>query len=234
MDLEGISKEYEFVLNEYFEKYPQKVVLPSKYNLSFVEVVYPNRIQISLDEYQVKTVPVLSNLIVRPAPGYIQVGKTVFTPRKIDIAGPKKELALINHVETIFDTLVGTTTSINGYLDIATLGRLIEYSENEVEINLDIQEISERIIVDIPVRVINIPNNIRVFPSPQTVSLTVVGGVKRIAKLNPEEVQIVINFNNWNRQIQFYEPQVNIPSDILEWRDISPRSLELGVAREVQ
>ena len=139
LDLEGISKEYEFVLNEYFEKYPQKVVLPSKYNVSFVEVVYPNRIQISLDEYQVKTVPVLSNLIVRPAPGYIQVGKTVFSPRKIEIAGPKEELALINHVETIFDTLVGTTTSIKGYLDIATLGRLIEYSENEVEINLDIQ-----------------------------------------------------------------------------------------------
>ena len=234
LDLEGISKEYEFVLNEYFEKYPQKVVLPSKYNVSFVEVVYPNRIQISLDEYQVKTVPVLSNLIVRPAPGYIQVGKIVFSPRKIEIAGPKEELALINHVETIFDTLVGTTTSIKGHLDIATLGRLIEYSENEVEINLDIQEISERIIVDIPVRVINIPDNIRVFPSPQTVSLTVVGGVQRIAKLNPEEVQIVINFNNWNRQIQFYEPQVNIPSDVLEWRDISPRSLELGVAREVQ
>jgi hypothetical protein len=99
---------------------------------------------------------------------------------------------------------------------------------------LDIQEISERIIVDIPVRVVNIPDKIRVFPSPQTVSLTVVGGVQRIAKLNPEEVQIVINFNNWNRQIQFYEPQVNIPSDVLEWRDISPRSLELGVAREVQ
>ncbi|MBT4827832.1 MAG: hypothetical protein HON82_04600, partial [Candidatus Marinimicrobia bacterium] len=63
---------------------------------------------------------------------------------------------------------------------------------------------------------------------------TVIGGVQRIAKLNPEEVQIVINFNNWNRQIQFYVPQVNIPSDVLEWRDISPRSLELGVAREVQ
>ena len=27
LDLEGISKEYEFILNEYFEKYPQKVVL---------------------------------------------------------------------------------------------------------------------------------------------------------------------------------------------------------------
>ncbi|HIN02296.1 MAG TPA: hypothetical protein EYM60_03060 [Candidatus Marinimicrobia bacterium] len=72
------------------------------------------------------------------------------------------------------------------------------------------------------------------FPSPQTVSLTVVGGVQRIAELKPEEIQVIIDFNNWNRQIQFYEPQVIIPSDVLEWRDISPRSLELGVAREVK
>jgi YbbR domain-containing protein len=29
------------------------------------------------------------------------VGKIVFSPRKIEIAGPKEELALINHVENI-------------------------------------------------------------------------------------------------------------------------------------
>ncbi len=44
LDLEGIFREYEFVLNEYFEKFPQKVVLPLNYNLSFIEVVYPNRV----------------------------------------------------------------------------------------------------------------------------------------------------------------------------------------------
>ena len=75
---------------------------------------------------------------------------------------------------------------------------------------------------------------IRVFPSPQTVSLTIIGGVQRIAELNPNEIEVVIDFNNWNRQIQFYEPTVNVPFDILEWRDLSPRSLELGVAREVK
>ena len=58
LDLEGISKEYEFVLNDYFERYPQKIVLPAKYNLTFVEVIFPNRIQISLDDYEEKTVPI--------------------------------------------------------------------------------------------------------------------------------------------------------------------------------
>ena len=234
LDLEGISQEYEFVLNDYFEKYPQKIVIPSNFNLSFVEVVYPNRIKISLDEYQVKTVPVLANIVVQPSPGYIQVGETVISPYKIDIAGPKKELALINHVETFYDTIIDIATSLDRNINIETFGRLIDYSEDAVNVAINIQEIGERIIVDIPVQVINIPQKIRVFPSPQTVSLTVVGGVQRIAKLSPDDIDIIIDFNNWNHQIQFYEPEVVIPNDVLEWGDISPRSLEMGVAREVQ
>ena len=234
LDLEGISQEYEFILNEYFEKYPQKVVLPSNYNISFVEIVHPNRIQISLDDYKVKTVSVLSNLIVIPTSGHIQVGNIKITPNQIQIAGPKEELALINHVETILDTVSGITIPLQSLMEIESLGRLINYSHDAVMIKLNIQEIGERIIVDIPVNVINIKKNIRVFPSPQTISLTVVGGVQRIAKLNPEDIQIIIDFNSWNRKIQFYEPIVIIPADVLEWRDISPRSLELGVAREVK
>ena len=234
LDLEGISQEYEFILNEYFEKYPQKVVLPLNYNLSFVEVIYPNRINISLDEYSVKKVPVISNLHINPAPGFILVNQPIILPSEIEIAGPKKELALINHVETIYDTINGLTSLFKGYTEIQSLGRLIEYSLNSIEITLDIQDISERIIADIPVRVINVPDKFRVFPSPQTVSLTIVGGVKRIGLLIPEDINVIIDFDNWNHQKQFYEPQVIIPNDILDWRDISPKNLEIGVAREIQ
>ena len=52
--------------------------------------------------------------------------------------------------------------------------------------------------------------------------------------MSPDDIDIIIDFNNWNHQIQFYEPEVVIPNDVLEWGDISPRSLEMGVAREVQ
>ena len=234
LDLEGISQEYEFILNEYFEKYPQKVVLPLNYNLSFVEVIHPNRINISLDEYSVKKVPVVSNLHINPAPGFILVGQPIIVPLEIEIAGPKKELALINHVETIYDTINGLISLYKGYTEIQSLGRLIEYSSNSIEITLDIQDISERIIADIPVKVINVPDKFRVFPSPQTVSLTIVGGVRRIASLIPEDIKVIIDFNNWNHQKQFYEPQVIIPNNILDWRDISPKNLEIGVAREIQ
>ena len=234
LDLEGISKEYEFVLNDYFEKFPQKVVLPLNYNLSFVEVVYPNRIKISLDDYSSKSVPIISNLHIKPAPGFLLVGNQVIRPEKIDIAGPKKELVLINHIETIFDTINGLTSFYTGEIKTQSLGRLIEYSTNSVEISLDIQNISERIIVDVPVNVINIPEKFRVFPSPQTVSLTVIGGVEQIANLNPTDIKIIVDFNDWNHLKQFYEPKVSIPKDLLDWRDISPKNVEIGVAREIK
>ena len=234
LDLEGISKEYEFVLNDYFEKFPQKVVLPLNYNLSFVEVVYPNRIKISLDDYSSKSVPIISNLHIKPAPGFLLVGNQIIRPEKIDIAGPKKELALINHIETIYDTINGLTSFYSGEIKTQSLGRLIKYSTNSVEISLDIQNISERIIADVPVIVVNIPDKIRVFPSPQTVSLTVIGGVNQISNLNPTDIKVIVDFNDWSHLKQFYEPKVSIPKNLLDWRDISPKNVEIGVAREIK
>ena len=140
----------------------------------------------------------------------------------------------INHIKIKKDTLSGLIKPQSGELGLESRGRLIEYSEEQVKYYIDVQEISERIIVDIQVQVNNRRKDIRVFPSPQTVSLTVIGGLERIARLKPEEIDVIIDFNNWSRQKQFYEPNVIVPENIIEWRDLSPRSLELGVARQIK
>ena len=234
LDLEGISEEYEFNLNDYFEKYPRKVVLPLNYNLSFVEVIYPNRIKISLDEYQVKKVPIIPNLHIQPGPGFMLVGDIKLEPEIIEVAGPKEEIALVNHVQTFEDTISNISTPFNGKIKVFSNQRLIEYKPTHVQISVDIQQISEKIIADIPVIINNVPKKIRVFPSPQTVSLTVIGGAQRIALIDPREIEVYINFKNWNSQTQFYEPKVNLPYGLLDWKDISPKSLEIAVAREIR
>ena len=61
IDLERISQEYNFILNDYFEKYPQKISIPSNFGVQYVEIVYPNSIQISLDEYKEKIVDIVVN-----------------------------------------------------------------------------------------------------------------------------------------------------------------------------
>ncbi len=232
IDLEGISKEYEFVLNDYFKNNPQKIVLPSKYSIEFIEIIYPSRIQISLDDMEEKQVPILSNIKVMTEPGFMIIGEVHFEPNFITIAGPKEDLVLINHVKTQFDTLIGVNNSLSGNINLQSKGRLINFSEDQIHYYVNIEEISERIIAGIPVHIINIPNNIRVFPSPQTVALTVIGGLKQISNLRAEEINVTLDFNYWSSKQQFYEPNVYVPKSVIKWQDLSPRSLELGVARQ--
>lgn len=232
LDLEGISQEYEFILNQYFEKNPRKVVLPSSYKLSFLEVLYPNRIKISLDEIMTKNVPISSNISISLKDGYTQIGLMKFNPDSVVLVGPKVELAKIENVHTVKDTLIDLSYPFNGNLNLISPGRLINCSQTKIKYFLDIQQISERIIVDIPVKVINKLKGIRVFPSPQTVSLTVIGGAFQISEIKPEDILVTVDFKTWSMNKSFYAPQVTFPIDILDWRDLSPRTIELGVARE--
>ena len=232
LDLDGISQEYEFILNDYFDKNPSKVVLPPSHNVHFVEVVYPNRIKIKLDEIMKKKVQVLSSINESVKDGHIQIGKTEFQPDSINIIGPRVELDKINSIYTVKDTLNNLFKLTSGQIDLLLPNRLIKYSSKTVNYSFNVQQISERIIVDIPVNVINKIKGIRVFPSPQTVSLTLVGGVKQISKIKPSDISVIVDFNLWEMDKSFYMPEVLIPFDILNWKNLSPRTIELGVARE--
>ena len=232
LDLDGISQEYEFILNDYFEKNPRKVVIPPSHNVSFIEVVYPNRINIRLDEIMEKKVPIISNIRSLVKDGYLQIGNTQFEPDSLIIIGPKVELNKINEVHTAKDTLFNLSKSIRGTIDLISQNRLIKFSLRKINYFLDVQQISERIIVDIPVNVINKVRGIRVFPSPQTVSLTVVGGVNQIADIEPNDISVIVDFKSWKIEKNFYIPKIAVPFDILNWKDLSPRTIELGVARE--
>jgi len=234
LDLDGVYQEYEFILNDYFDKNPSKVVLPPSHNVRFVEVVYPNRIQIKLDEIMEKKVPIFSNINEIVKDGHVQVSKTEFKPDSIDIIGPKVELDKINNVYTIKDTLIDLFKHTEGQIDLLVPNRLIKYSSKIVNYSINVQQISERIIADIPVNVINKIKGIRVFPSPQTVSLTLVGGVKQISIIKPSDISVIVDFSSWEMDKNFYMPKVLIPFDILNWKNLSPRTIELGVARETK
>ncbi|RMF10081.1 MAG: hypothetical protein D6762_02320 [Candidatus Neomarinimicrobiota bacterium] len=232
IDLERISEEYDFYLNDYYEQFPSKVVIPPGLDIQYVEVVYPNEIHISLDDVLTKTVPVRPRLVVWPAPGYVQVGDLSFRPRSVDIAGPKNLVASIQYVETERDTLDQARDKIRKNLRLKSLGTLIQFSRQTISCTVDVQAISERIIPEIPVEVVDVTPGLRVFVNPRTVSLTIVGGVEYIASLKPEDIHASISFQQvWDPKRQFYQPEITVPEEVLNWQDLSPKNVELVVTR---
>lgn len=236
IDLDRISEEYDFYLNEYYERYPQKVVLPPAYELEYIEVVYPDSIHISLDEYMVKKLPVHATLKIETTPGYTTIGKLKIDPDSIDVAGPREIIEEMHLVSTVKDTFLSQEFDLNTEININKQTRtIVEYSHSKIAVFQDIQPVSERIISEIPVKVRNIFPKLRLFVNPTTVSLTVVGGVDRIAAIKPEDISVTIDFGKqWIAGKNYYEPTVSVPIDIIDWQDLSPRNLELVVTKDIK
>ena len=234
IDLDRISEEYDFYLNEYYDKYPQKVSIPSAFKLQYIEVVYPDSIHISLDEYMVRYVPVQSQILVNPSPGFIKVGIPIIDSSMVKIAGAKEAVQSINFVQTKKDTISDVDLPINTRIALERIEDvLIEYSFLSINYSQDIQAISERIISEVPVQITNNIPGLVVRRNPSTVSLTIVGGVDYIAEVQPLDINVFINFTSeWSPKKQFYEPKVIVPAGIISWRDLTPRNIELAVAKE--
>ena len=234
IDLDRISEEYNFFLNDYYNRYPQKVSIPSTFELQYVEVIYPDSIHISLDEYMVKNVPVKSNIVINPSPGYIKIGKPILDSSLVTIAGAKNAVQSIEYIYTTNDTFNNIDMPINAQVSLETINNtLIEYSFLKLSYFQDIQPISERIISGVPVTIKNNLEGLVVRKNPSTVSLTIVGGLDYISEIQPADISVTIDFTyQWSPKMQFYEPRVVVPDEILSWKDLTPRNIELAVAKE--
>jgi YbbR domain-containing protein len=232
IDLSSITDEYNFELDSYYKDNPEKIVLPSSLDLQFVEVLNPRNVQIKLQRYMVKKVPVQSQILVSTEPGYIDVG-VKFSPDSISIGGPEEAVNDIDFVLTEKDTLTGLISSINGSWIILNPNKLVSFDPKKIDGLVNVQPISETIITNIPVQLVNKPNDVNVFVNPATVSLTIVGGLEQIAGILPKDIDVIINFDFWNSEKQFYSPEIKLPDYLIEWKDLSPNNLEILVIKEI-
>ena len=232
IDLSSITDEYNFELDSYYKENPEKIVLPSSLDLQFVEVLNPRNVQIKLQRYMVKKVPIESQILISTEPGYIALGEQ-FSPDSISIGGPEEAVNQIDFVLTEKDTLIDLVASLNGNWSILNPNKLVSFDPKKVNALIDVQPISETIITGIPVELINKPNDVNVFVNPATVSLTIVGGLKQITNILPEDIDVIIDFDLWNSEKQFYSPTIKLPDYLIEWKDLSPNNLEILVIKEI-
>ena len=180
----------------------------------------------------VKKVPIESQILVSTEPGYIALGEQ-FSPDSISIGGPEEAVNQIDFVLTEKDTLIDLVASVNGNWSILNPNKLVSFDPKKVDALIDVQPISETIITGIPVELINKPNDVNVFVNPATVSLTIVGGLKQITNILPEDIDVIIDFDLWNSEKQFYSPTIKLPDYLIEWKDLSPNNLEILVIKEI-
>ncbi len=232
LDLDRIKTEYNFDLNNYYREHPEKVVVPDGFDIHFISVVQPDSIHIALDDNAERSVPVRINVSIKPASGFIQVGRLIYSPRSIELKGPKTEVIPVKTVSTKWQEFNGLTSDLNVTVDLdVDFPQTVEVSPASISIQADIQSIGERIITEIPVKLLNEPAELKVYPNPSVVSLTVKGGVDYIANIDASDIIVSIDFKKWRRSQAYYEPTVKHPDDVIGYSDLSPKNIELVVTR---
>jgi YbbR domain-containing protein len=232
LDLDRIKTEYDFDLNNYYKEHPEKVVIPDGFDIQFISIVQPDSIHIALDDNAERPVPVRINVSIKPAPGFIQVGRLIHSPENIELKGPKTVVIPVETISTKWQEFKGLTSDLNVTVELdIDFPRTVEISHKIINIQADIQSIGERIITEIPVQLLNEKEGLKVYTNPSVVSLTVKGGVDYIAGVDASDITVSIDFLKWQLDQEYYEPTVDVPDDILGYSDLSPKTIELRPTR---
>lgn len=240
IDLERVQQRHVFYLDEYLKENPQRIYMPIlgiKENLTFVEVVQPDSILIVLGDYLEKLVPVKPQITINLAPGYTQVGEMIVEPTEILVKGVVDAVEAVEVVRSMRRTYNETTEALDFTVGLLhpDPGSVLDVSPININVKVDVQMIGERRLEEVPVRLTNVPDNLNAFVSPSTVSITVIGGIDFISQIDSRILDISIDYGEqWSPTNLFVEPQVTLSADLIEYRDLVPRQLEIITTRQAR
>ncbi|MCF7805425.1 MAG: hypothetical protein K9N46_06190 [Candidatus Marinimicrobia bacterium] len=234
LDVRRVDRAEQFYLPQYVRDHPDNFIIPRGLNLELVDVVSPERIEISLDKRAVKRVKVIPDITVEAVPGYTIVGDVFINPDSVILRGPASRIEQIDSVNTETVRIDNADNNVSGQATIRfPEPGLIHAAVQSVRYSAEIQPISERRITDIPILVQNVPSNLEVTTAPSTVSMTIEGGSSYIYELQPQDVEVYFDYaEDWTPTVNNYAPTVEMPKGVLRYRNMTPERVEVTVVRK--
>jgi len=171
---------------------PEMVVVPAGLNVSPLDVVSPDSVQLRFDDLVQVSVAVTPALDLSLEPGYTLVGSPIIEPAAVQVSGPEHFLRGVKSVST--ETLSRRNLSLSFETTLPLRfpeGIALEPSQKEVRIGLRVERLAERSIEGIPITTRAAPRERRLIIEPNSVRIELGGPVSLLAEIKPE------NFTCW-------------------------------------
>ncbi len=154
----------------------------------------PSKIGSECERLYSKKVPVILNYDIDLKDQYMFCDSIDYFPRKIEIYGSENLLININEVYTKLLKVSNLSDSISKHIEIENIDE-VSFSSSSVEVNLCAEMFTEKII-NLPVQIINNPQNVKVLLFPQEVTATFNIGVKHFNSFNTHDIQVVFDYDD--------------------------------------
>jgi YbbR domain-containing protein len=189
-------------------------------------------IEIKLDRFFMKKIPVVANLDLQAKPGFIQVGTLMLSPDSITVSGPEilvDPIQSISTVPNIYPNLIRDLNERVSLIDSLPAG--VTISHHEVEFSVDIQRIGERSISGIMVKVEYVPSSVSVQIVPSTLTLKLQGGVDILKNIEAGDITASIDYRTRRRYSGRRIPAMIAVPDEVTFSDVKPKDFELLIER---
>lgn len=142
-----------------------------------------------------RTVPVRVVLDVELAQNYMMAGEWTVDPPQIHLLGPPAEIDTIAELRTRPMVLRDVRDTLRLSLELEAYGRLphTEFSKNAVQLTAPVFRFSETVI-DVPVHVVNIPENMDIRTFPATIGILCRGTVELLNAIGPEGFRVEADY----------------------------------------
>ncbi len=234
IDLQSIRWFYDFPIKEYFDNNPEKIITPRNVDVKFDQIIWPDTIHIELDKVAKKKIPVVPNIEIVEEPGFAKIDNPIIFPDSITISGPRSSIKQISQIMTEKFTKNNVTTPVNVdiFLNVKDL-KNISLSHNQINYFQEIELIGEKIIENIPVRILNVPLDKKITVSPSVISLSITAGVEVLKNLGLYDFDVTFDYaKSWENGKSKYIPDIKSPQNIISIGNITPRQIEIRVLKE--
>jgi YbbR domain-containing protein len=164
---------------------PAQVESHSELGLIVEEVIAPRELTVILDHKGERRVAIRPRISLRPAEFHAQVGPIILDPDSVDVSGPLSHLRDIDviYTDSLFRDGVRDDVDLELALQVPE-GRLVKLRRDRVRVLIDVQELAEYDLLNVPVRVLGGPRGAVAEPSRVTVHVR--GGADLIGSLEAE------------------------------------------------
>ncbi|BDQ01700.1 hypothetical protein [Ignavibacterium sp.] len=176
--------------------------------------INPKNIRIVVEPIVEKKLKIIPKLKLDFKEGYSLATQVLVEPDSVLIRGPGSVIKKMETYSTKEISLKNLDQKTNFIAELEEL-RGFETDLKFVNVTLDVQRIVENSINDIPVSVINKPENVDVILIPNTISCTFRGGVNILGKVSLNDIIATVDYNSVvNDTLGFVKPEIQSPENL--------------------
>lgn len=154
-----------------------------------------NPIHFDITSVFTKKVPVVANINIELSKNHMIEGDIVIEPDYIEVTGPERQLFTLRTIKTESKELtnVSENFSINVSLQLPNKPNKLAFSTNEVIVSGKVVRFSEKIL-EVPVSVINLPEDTKVRTFPEMVKVNVQGPLEILKTITSDDIIVEADY----------------------------------------